>query len=793
MAVTAEELRILVTAEVDSAIKNLKKVSNSSGSTSKSFLDMAKKIAGPAAAGLIIHKIIEIGDHFSKLAATAEETDNKFGVVFGNTANEVKAWADKYSESVGRSATDTKSFLASMGDLLTPLGFNKDAVDGLSKKVVVLANDLGSFDNMDTADVMRDIQSAMVGNYEVTKKYGVVLNETVIKQEALKEKLWDGKGAIDAQAKAAVALTLIERGNKAAQGDLLRTQNSATNVTRRLESAQKDLGIAIGKNINDGITPMKAITASLIEKYAQWLNKSHDVKKVMNDLGDGGKTASVDIEVLNGAIAKYNEQIKISKLHYNDMMATAMTASKASKNAIKEHFDAEIAGYQRSIDAAQAQIDAVTTLAAAKTRSAALNEKYAKTKSQFDKKAVADAKKAEQVAADTLARQKIQNAMLEKFAQIDQQVAGGLIDGNGALEKENVLRDTEISLIEKGFNVQHSGIQRIIAAAKAEGVVLKDNGKVLKDSLKGLKTQADFAKEYWQTDEQWLADYYAKQKAAEEKALQDFKKAWNDRLSIVSDVTSKVLSILDQLSANEIQGVTNTNDAIIKSITDAGDAKITAAKANILESGALSEDEKNNIISLQDEEAAAMLGKTKEQQVAIKAYYEDKINEAENSTAYIKGLSIEEANAVKKAEDDKAAALKTAKEKQWKMDKAFAVAKSIIDTISAVVEAAPNAYMMAAVGVLGAAETAAIAAKPMPSFAKGGEFITDGPQAIMVGDNPGGREKVTITPESSANINGPTKDAPRIIINLDGKNIADFMTEGFRNGDIEVYEGALVS
>ena len=35
---------------------------------------------------------------------------------------------------------------------------------------------------------------------------------------------------------------------------------------------------------------------------------------------------------------------------------------------------------------------------------------------------------------------------------------------------------------------------------------------------------------------------------------------------------------------------------------------------------------------------------------------------------------------------------------------------------------------------------------PSLSFARGGDFITNGPQKILVGDNPGGRERVTIKP-----------------------------------------------
>ena len=41
-----------------------------------------------------------------------------------------------------------------------------------------------------------------------------------------------------------------------------------------------------------------------------------------------------------------------------------------------------------------------------------------------------------------------------------------------------------------------------------------------------------------------------------------------------------------------------------------------------------------------------------------------------------------------------------------------------------------------------------------PKFARGGDFITNGPQEIIVGDNPGGRERVTVVPLDSEDIKG---------------------------------------
>ena len=56
----------------------------------------------------------------------------------------------------------------------------------------------------------------------------------------------------------------------------------------------------------------------------------------------------------------------------------------------------------------------------------------------------------------------------------------------------------------------------------------------------------------------------------------------------------------------------------------------------------------------------------------------------------------------------------------------------------------------------GAGATAAsLIDKGLSQFATGGDFVTSGPQMIMVGDNAGGRERVQVTPLSSPNINGP--------------------------------------
>ena len=69
-----------------------------------------------------------------------------------------------------------------------------------------------------------------------------------------------------------------------------------------------------------------------------------------------------------------------------------------------------------------------------------------------------------------------------------------------------------------------------------------------------------------------------------------------------------------------------------------------------------------------------------------------------------------------------------------------------------------------------AAQAGLIAAQPTPAFARGGSFITQGQQMIMVGDNAGGRERVDITPLSTPDF-GDAGGGASINVNIMGNVI----------------------
>ena len=207
-----------------------------------------------------------------QLASDMEEAQSKFNTVFGELSAQAEQWAGELRKSYHMSSLDAKKYLAAMQDLLVPMGMNSEAAAAMSFEVVKLSADLGSFNNLPTAQVMDDIQSALVGNYETMKKYGVVVNAATVEEKALAMGLAETKDAITAADKAQAAYQLIVEGSTFAVGDAIRTAKSFANQMRDLEVNITELKIAAG----EALLP---VINNLVTGLNEWLTANEDLLK----------------------------------------------------------------------------------------------------------------------------------------------------------------------------------------------------------------------------------------------------------------------------------------------------------------------------------------------------------------------------------------------------------------------------------------------------------------------------------------------------------------------------------
>lgn len=182
-------------------------------------------------------------------ASDLNETLSKSTVIFGDQMGAMDAWAGNASRTVGLSRSAALAAAAGFGDMFTQLGFTGDAAASMSREVVQAAADLGSFSNLDTADVTERISAAFRGEYDSLQAVIPNISAARVEQEALAMTGKDAADSLTAQEKAAAVLAIVQRDGARAMGDFERTSSGAANMSKIVRAELEEQSAAFGQRL----------------------------------------------------------------------------------------------------------------------------------------------------------------------------------------------------------------------------------------------------------------------------------------------------------------------------------------------------------------------------------------------------------------------------------------------------------------------------------------------------------------------------------------------------------------
>jgi len=207
-----------------------------------------------------------------KLASAAEEIENKYRVVFKGLNKEADQIVRNFRRRFGLATSDLRRWMAGFQDTFVPLGFARDKAMALSKTLTELSIDLASFHDDDPAIAMRRMTSALVGNHEAVRAYGIVLSESTLNAKLLEQGIKGGTREATAQQKVMARLGVILDGTKDAQGDMERSATSFANTMRRMGANFRQLFENIGKILLPISTGISNIIGAFAELGARVVN-----------------------------------------------------------------------------------------------------------------------------------------------------------------------------------------------------------------------------------------------------------------------------------------------------------------------------------------------------------------------------------------------------------------------------------------------------------------------------------------------------------------------------------------
>jgi hypothetical protein len=244
-------------------------------------------------------------------ASDLNEETSKTNVVFGASAQQVKSWAQTTTTAMGLSERQALATASSFGALLRPLGIAGQTAADQSQKLTQLGADLASFYNTNVQDALDAIKSGLVGEVEPLRRYGVLLSETRVQQEALAETGKTHASALTNQEKVLARINLIYRDSAQAQGDFERTSGGLANQQRILAANVDQLQTNLGQAL---LPAVLEITKSLND----WLGKSENQEKVTRDvekavglLTGGFKAAKIVLDQLDQITGSFTNTLKV--------------------------------------------------------------------------------------------------------------------------------------------------------------------------------------------------------------------------------------------------------------------------------------------------------------------------------------------------------------------------------------------------------------------------------------------------------------------------------------------------
>lgn len=206
-------------------------------------------------------------------ASNLNETLNKTNVVFGDAAADVVAWSEDSATAFGMSQNEALGYASTLGNIFTSMGMAGDQAGKLSTDIVALGADLGSFNNVPTADALEAIRAGLLGEYEPLRRFGIVLDDASVKAKAVEMGLADANGEISAQNMVLARQALIAEGATNAQGDFAETSGSLANQMKILRARLTNAAAAIGQILLPYVTRLAGWVSGLIDRFDKMSNR----------------------------------------------------------------------------------------------------------------------------------------------------------------------------------------------------------------------------------------------------------------------------------------------------------------------------------------------------------------------------------------------------------------------------------------------------------------------------------------------------------------------------------------
>lgn len=304
---------------------------------------------------------------------SAEEYAGSFRKRFGKLQKQLTGYdvdyntgdaTNTFSHNLGLDLTEVMNYNAAIAQITNSAGMLGETSIATSKALTMLSADWASLANLDTADVMQNFQSGLVGQSRALYKYGIDITSAGLAQTAMNHGVTESIKNLSQQSKMQLrVLTMLEQ-SKVAYSDLAKTINSPNNQLRMLDAGFKKLALTLGSlfmPIVQKLYPYMNAMVMVLQDFAQWVAKLAGIK--LGDTDGSRKTPEVpdysDAADDTDKVAKNMDKTAKKTKKAADNLQTFDQVNKLQDDSDSDSGDTDPSGGNANIDLSKDISDAL--------------------------------------------------------------------------------------------------------------------------------------------------------------------------------------------------------------------------------------------------------------------------------------------------------------------------------------------------------------------------------------------------------------------------------------------------
>ncbi len=260
----------------------------------------ASKFAIAGAATIAGKSLLDFSFAAIQAASAAQEAAGAFSTTFGGAAEKLNSQLKENANLFGLTAAEAQQLISVFGSVAQGIGFTQSESADLSSELFDLAGDIASFNNITAgaAPVLQAFRSALVGEREALKTYGIAITEAEVQTKAFEQTGKDSADALTRQEKALATTALIFERSSVQQGNAAREAAGFAAQTLIARSATQELSEELGEELLPAAGEVLRVFNELREESTpELIDKFSDLNLVLlgtvelfeqfRDFGDG--------------------------------------------------------------------------------------------------------------------------------------------------------------------------------------------------------------------------------------------------------------------------------------------------------------------------------------------------------------------------------------------------------------------------------------------------------------------------------------------------------------------------